>query len=155
MLAAMALKLVISAFPESGAIPQKYTCDGANVSPRIEWTGAPQQAKSFALILDDPDAPSGLFTHWLLYDIPASVHSLEEGYKPAGATHTGTNDFGKHGYGGPCPPGGTHRYFFKLYALDTATLSVPAGGRRAELDRALKGHVLEETQYLGKYERKK
>jgi len=154
MLLAMALKLVISAFPEGATIPQKYTCDGQNISPAVEWSGAPPQTKSFALILDDPDAPSGLFTHWLLYNIPASVHSLEEAYRPSGTTAAGTNDFGKRGFGGPCPPRGTHRYFFKLFALD-APVDLHAGAKRGEVDRALRGHVVEESQYMGKYERKK
>lgn len=155
MLVAMALKLIISAFPEGATIPQKYTCDGQNVSPAVEWTGAPPQTKSFALILDDPDAPSGLFTHWLLYNVPASGHSLEEAYRPVPPAATGTNDFGKHGYGGPCPPSGTHRYFFKLFALDVPGLDLPAGAKRSDVDRALHGHVIEEIQYMGKYERKK
>lgn len=155
MLVAMALKLVISAFPEGGAIPEKYTCDGSNVSPAIEWSSAPPQAKSFALILDDPDAPSGLFTHWLLYNIPPPAHSLEEGHRPSPPAASGTNDFGKRGYGGPCPPGGTHRYFFKLFALDTASLEVHGAAKRSDVDRAMKGHVLEQSQYMGKYQRKK
>jgi len=155
MILAMALKLVISAFPEGGAIPQKYTCDGNNIAPAVEWSGAPTQTKSFALILDDPDAPSGLFTHWLLYNIPATVHALEENYRPSSPTATGTNDFGKRGYGGPCPPSGTHRYFFKLLALDTPKLDLAAGARRSDVDRALRGHVVEESQYMGRYERKK
>lgn len=155
MLFAMALKLVISAFPEGAAIPQKYTCDGRNVSPAIEWNGAPSQARSFALILDDPDAPGGLFTHWLLYNIPPTAHSLEEGHHPTPPAAAGANDFGKTGYGGPCPPKGAHRYFFKIFALDTAALDLPPGARRPELDRALRGHVVEQAQYMGKYERKK
>jgi len=155
MSAAMALKLVISAFPEGSTIPPKYTCDGQNVSPAIQWNDAPPLTKSFALIVDDPDAPSGLFTHWLLYNIPASVHSLDEGYRPSGTVATGTSDFGKPGYGGPCPPKGVHRYFFKLFALDVPKLDVGAGAKRADVDRALKVHVIEQVEYMGKYERKK
>lgn len=155
MLLAMALKLVIAGFPENAAIPPKYTCDGQNVSPAVEWSGAPPQTKSFALILDDPDAPVGLFTHWLLWNIPASDHSLGEHYHPSGAVTTGTNDFGNRGYGGPCPPRGTHRYYFKLYALDVPALEIHGNAKRADVDRALHGHVIEQSEYLGKYERKK
>ncbi len=153
MLLVMALKLIISAFPEGAQIPQKYTCEGQNTSPAIEWSGAPENAKSFALIVDDPDAPSGTFTHWLLFDIPAATHSLAEGDR-SGAS--GTNDFGKRGYGGPCPPKGhgPHRYFFKLFALDVPKLEIHAGAKRAEVDRALKGHAIEEAQYTGRFERK-
>ncbi|HLJ44625.1 MAG TPA: YbhB/YbcL family Raf kinase inhibitor-like protein [Bryobacteraceae bacterium] len=149
----MALKLVISAFPEGGEIPQKYTCEGQNTSPGIEWSGVPEKARSFALIVDDPDAPSGTFTHWVLFDVAAATHALEEGYRGGVA---GTNDFGKRGYGGPCPPRGRgpHRYFFKLFALDVPTLDIHAGAKRAEVDRALQGHTIEETQYMGRFERK-
>ena len=153
MLLLMALKLVISAFPEGGQIPQKYTCEGQNTSPAIEWSGAPENAKSFALIVDDPDAPSGTFTHWLLFDVPATTHSLTEGDRGGVA---GTNDFGKRGYGGPCPPKGhgPHRYFFKLFALDVPKLEIHASAKRPEVDRALKSHAIEETQYTGRFERK-
>ena len=155
MLLAMALKLVVAAFPENAAIPQKYTCDGQNVSPAVEWSGAPPQTRSFALILDDPDAPVGLFTHWLLWNIPASDHSLGENYHPSGTVVAGTNDFGKRGYGGPCPPRGTHRYYFKLYALDVPALEIHGNSKRADVDRALHGHVIEQSEYMGRYERKK
>jgi Raf kinase inhibitor-like YbhB/YbcL family protein len=151
MLAALALKLIISAFPENAAIPQKFTCNGQNVSPAIEWSGAPPQTKSFALIVDDPDAPGGLFNHWLLWNIPDTVHSLDENFKPAMNVAAGTNDFGKRGYAGPCPPSGTHRYFFRLYALDVATLPIKPGVKRAELDRAIHGHIVEKSEYMGKY----
>src|SRR5579885_2697704 len=106
MLAAMALKLVIAAFPENAIIPEKYSCNGANISPAIEWSGAPAKTRSFALIVDDPDAPRGTFTHWLLWNIPDTIHSLDENFKPTLNVQTGTNDFGKKGYGGPCPPSG-------------------------------------------------
>ena len=156
MLLAMALKLVISAFPEGATIPQRYTCEGQDISPAIEWSGPPAQAKSFALILDDPDAPSGTFTHWVVYNIPAATHTLAEGFRPAGGSATGVNDFGKTGYGGPCPPRGhgPHRYNFKLFALDVPSLDLRAGAKRSDVDRALRGHVVEQATYTGRYERK-
>ncbi|MGE5568124.1 MAG: YbhB/YbcL family Raf kinase inhibitor-like protein [Rhodospirillales bacterium] len=152
----MALKLMSSAFPEGGTIPKLHTCEGADLSPALEWSGAPANAKSFVLIMDDPDAPAGTWNHWLLWDIPASTHSLPQGFKPGQAGESGTNDFGRLGYGGPCPPKGhgPHRYFFKLYALDTESLGLRAGAKRADLDRALRNHIVAEAQYMGRYERR-
>ncbi len=152
----MAFKLMSSAFPEGGTIPKLHTCEGADLSPALEWSGAPANAKSFALIVDDPDAPAGTWNHWLLWDIPASTHSLAQGFKPGRTGDSGANDFGKQGYGGPCPPKGhgPHRYFFKLYALDTESLDLRAGAKRADLDRALRNHTVAETQYMGRYERR-
>jgi Raf kinase inhibitor-like YbhB/YbcL family protein len=152
----MALRLILSAFADGGAIPKLHTCDGADLSPSLEWTGEPAGTQSFALIVDDPDAPAGTWNHWLLYDLPPSVHVLAQGYRPGAQGVSGTNDFGKPGYGGPCPPKGhgPHRYFIKLYALDVPTLGLRPGARRSDLDRALKGHILAETQYLGRYERR-
>ncbi|HOK45346.1 MAG TPA: YbhB/YbcL family Raf kinase inhibitor-like protein [Bryobacteraceae bacterium] len=152
----MAFKLMSSAFPEGGTIPKLHTCEGADLSPALEWSGEPAGTKSFALIVDDPDAPVGTWNHWLLWDIPASTHSLPQGFKPGQTGESGTNDFGKLGYGGPCPPKGhgPHRYFFKLYALDTESLGLRAGAKRADLDRALKNHILAEAQYMGRYERR-
>src|SRR5713101_7877680 len=152
----MAWKLIIPAFSEGSVIPKLHTCEGADLSPALEWSGGARETQSFALIADDPDAPVGTWNHWLLYDVPASVHSLAQGFKPGQAGLSGANDFGKPGYGGPCPPKGhgPHRYFFKLFALDVEKLALKAGAKRAELDRALKGHVLAETQYMGRYERK-
>ncbi len=152
----MAFKVMSSAFPEGGTIPKLHTCEGADLSPALEWSGAPANAKSFALIVDDPDAPAGTWNHWLLWDIPASVHTLPQGFKPGKSGESGTNDFGKPGYGGPCPPKGhgPHRYFFKLYALDTETLDLRAGAKRADLDRALRNHTIAEAQYMGRYERR-
>ncbi len=152
----MAFKLMSSAFPEGGTIPKLHTCDGADLSPALEWSGAPANAKSFALIMDDPDAPAGTWNHWLLWDIPVSTHSLAQGFKPGQTGESGTNDFGKPGYGGPCPPKGhgPHRYFFKLYALDTESLDLRAGAKRADLDRALRNHTVAEAQYMGRYERR-
>ncbi len=152
----MPFKLAVSAFEEAGKIPQLHTCEGADVSPSLEWSDAPRETKSFALIVDDPDAPAGTWNHWLLWDIPDSVHALPQGVKPGQLGVSGTNDFGKPGYGGPCPPRGhgAHRYFFKLFALNVETLGLKAGARRAELDRALRNHVLAKSEYMGRYERK-
>ena len=152
----MAFKLIIPAFSEGTVIPKLHTCEGADLSPSIEWSGEPAEASSFALIVDDPDAPVGTWNHWLLFDIPAAVRSLAQGYKPGQLGVSGTNDFGKLGYGGPCPPKGhgPHRYFFKLYAVGAASLGLKAGAKRAEMDKALRGHVLGEVQYVGRYERK-
>jgi Raf kinase inhibitor-like YbhB/YbcL family protein len=106
--------------------------------------------------MDDPDAPAGTWNHWLLWDVPPSVHALAQGFKPGQLGQSGANDFGKQGYNGPCPPRGhgPHRYFFKLHALDVPSLGLRAGAKRADVDRAIKGHVLAETQYMGRYERK-
>jgi len=152
----MALKLTIAAFAEGGLIPKLHTCEGADISPSIEWNGEPAGTHSFALIVDDPDAPAGVWNHWLLYDLAPSIHSLAQGFKSGKLGVSGTNDFDKPGYGGPCPPKGhgPHRYFFKLYALDVASLGLPAGARRAQIDKALKGHTLAESQYMGRYERR-
>ena len=152
----MAMRLIIAAFAEGGTIPALHTCEAADLSPAIEWTGTPSEAKSFALIVDDPDAPGGVWNHWLLFDIPPAVHAIAQGFKPGQVGESGTNDFGRIGYNGPCPPkrGGPHRYYFKLYALDVAKLDLKKGAERASLDRALKGHVIGEAQYMGRCERK-
>jgi len=143
-------KITSTAFQEGKEIPKRFTCDGENVSPPLAWTGAPAGTKAFALILDDPDAPSGLFTHWIVSNLPASTHSLPEGVKPA--ANQGTNDLGKPGYWGPCPPRGRHRYFFHLYALkdEISGLKSP---KRKEINAALKGHVIEEATLIGTYQR--
>ena len=152
----MAFKLSINAFREGETIPRQHTCEGADLSPALEWSGEPAETKSFGLIMDDPDAPAGVWNHWLLWDLPPSVHSLAEGSKPGQAGKSGVSDFGRPGYGGPCPPRGhgPHRYFFKLSALDVPSLGLAGGAKRAELDRALKNHVLAEAKYMGRYERK-
>lgn len=152
----MALKLFISAFADGGAIPKLHTSEGADLSPALEWSGEPAETRSFALIVDDPDAPAGTWNHWLLWNIPAGVKAIAQGFKPGQVGVSGTNDFGRRGYGGPCPPRGhgPHRYFFKLYALGVERLELREGARRAELDRALQGQVLAEAQYMGRYERR-
>src|ERR1051325_2141475 len=121
---AMAFRLIIGAFPDGGSIPRLHSCDGADLSPALEWSGEPSGTKSFALIVDDPDAPGGTWNHWLLYDLSASVHALAQGCKPGREGVSGTNDFGKPGFGGPCPPKGhgPHRYFFRMHALSVASL---------------------------------
>jgi Raf kinase inhibitor-like YbhB/YbcL family protein len=153
----MALELSTPAFANGGDIPVKHTCDGADVSPALEWRAAPDGTKSFALIVDDPDAPGRTWVHWLLYNLSPVEGTLPEGVEgpatlPSGARQ-GTNDFGRIGYGGPCPPpGAPHRYFFRLYALDMA-IDVAPGATRATLERALKGHVLATAELLGRYQR--
>ena len=152
----MDITITSSVFSEGGMIPKKYTCDAEDISPDLKWSGVPQGAKSLALICDDPDAPVGTWVHWVLFNLPADVTTLAAGL-PADATlkngaRHGKNDFRKLGYGGPCPPGGTHRYYFKLYALDTL-LSLESGSTKAQLLATMKGHILAEGQLMGKYKR--
>jgi Raf kinase inhibitor-like YbhB/YbcL family protein len=144
--------LTSPAFAEGAAMPAECTCDGKDQPPRLSWSGEPEGTKSFALILHDPDAPSGDFTHWVVTDLPPSTHTLVAG---AGGAVEGSNDFGRTGYGGPCPPpGAAHRYLFELYALDVPALGVPAGSGRAAVEGALKGHVLGEARLTGTYARR-
>ena len=146
------MKITSSAFQEGTEIPSKFTCDGADTSPPLQIADIPSEAKSLALIVDDPDAPSGLFTHWLVWNIPPQTGSVREGSAPKGAQ--GANDFGKSGYGGPCPPSGTHRYYFKVFALDRE-LDLPSGAKRGQLDAAMKGHVVAQGDLIGRYSRQK
>jgi len=146
------MKITSSAFQEGGNIPSKFTCDGSDTSPPLQITGVPSEAKSLVLIADDPDAPSGLFTHWLIWNIPPQTNSISEGSAPKGAH--GTNDFGKPGYKGPCPPPGTHRYSFKIYALDRE-LDLRGGAKHSQLDDAMKGHVVAQGVLVGRYARGK
>jgi Raf kinase inhibitor-like YbhB/YbcL family protein len=152
----MALQLFSNAFADGGWIPALHSCQGADLSPALEWKGEPADTRSFALIVEDPDAPGGIWCHWLLYDIAATLHELAQGSKPGMPGVSGKNDFGKPGYGGPCPPKGhgPHRYFFKLYALDVLTLGLPAGVKRGELLDAIQGHVRAQAQYMGRFERR-
>jgi Raf kinase inhibitor-like YbhB/YbcL family protein len=143
-------------FANGDTIPAQFTCDGENIAPPLNWDGAPM-AQSFVLIVEDPDAPSGVFTHWVLYDIPGSQHELPAGLANVGALGTpGMNDFSRVGYGGPCPPRGhgPHRYVFTLYALDTPSLMIPAERPRQEIETAMASHVLGQAQLIGKYERR-
>lgn len=152
------MKLVSEAFTHESPIPKKYTCEGQDISPPLSWSGVPNHARTLALVVDDPDAPDPAkpqrtWVHWVLYDIPADVTGLPEGATrlPAG-TREGMNDWKRTGYGGPCPPIGRHRYFFKLYALDTE-LSDLGRPNKAELEKAMRGHVLAQTELLGTYEK--
>ncbi len=152
------MQLTSGAFGEGEAIPAKHTCDGKNVSPALKWTGVPSGAKSLALIADDPDAPGGTWVHWVVYNLPPTATELPEDcpktqYLPGGAAQ-GLNDFKHLGYGGPCPPPGKpHRYFFKLYALDTQ-LNLKPGLTKKELELATQKHVLGQAQLVGTYKRK-
>ena len=156
----MALTLQSPAFQPQGSIPTKHTCDGEDVSPALRWSGVPAGAKSLALIVDDPDAPDPkapkrVYAHWLLYDIPPSATGLPEGVKsdalPQG-TREGSNDWHRTGYGGPCPPIGRHRYFFKLFALDRVLGDIGTPSKK-ELEAATAGHVIESAELVGTYER--
>ncbi len=153
----MAMELTSPALVEGGSIPRQYTKDGRNLSPPLQWSDPPENTRSLALICEDPDAPRGTFTHWVVFNLPPQTRDLGEGASPAGAlpggTVEGTNDFGKIGYGGPAPPPGKpHRYFFKLYALDRA-LDLPSGATKPQLLAAMKGRLLAEAQVMGTYGR--
>jgi Raf kinase inhibitor-like YbhB/YbcL family protein len=142
------------AFTDGAEIPRSHTCDGENRPPRLTWRDAPTGTRSYVLIVDDPDAPSGTFTHWVLFDVPAGLTELSE--TATGIGRNGRNDFGKNGYGGPCPPKGhgPHRYFFKLSALDMETLELPDGTPRSRVEAAMRGHTLATAQLSGRYERR-
>ncbi len=152
----MAFQLMIPAFRNGEAIPALHSCEGADISPALEWSGEPGGTFSFALIVDDPDAPAETWNHWLLWDIPATAHALAQGLRPGSLGVSGTNDFGRPGYGGPCPPKGhgPHRYYFRLYALSASSLGLKSGTKRSSLDAALHGRVLAKAEYMGRYERK-
>jgi Raf kinase inhibitor-like YbhB/YbcL family protein len=147
------MKISSSAFQPGGNIPSKFTCDGTDANPPLRFEGAPGEAKSLVLIVDDPDAPSGLFTHWLVWNMDPKTTEIAESSAPSKGTQ-GKNDFGKSGYGGPCPPSGTHRYYFKIFAHDTE-LNLPSGSKRAQLDGAMKGHVIAQGELMGRYSRQK
>lgn len=145
------MKIKSSAFAHNGRIPSKYTCDGENKNPPLFISQIPKGAKSLALIMDDPDAPMGLWSHWILWNISADTEEIKESSVPQGAVEGMTN-FGKPGYGGPCPPDGEHRYFFKVYALDTELNLSPNIGKE-ELEEMLVGHVLDKSELIGFYSR--
>ena len=156
----MTLKVTSSAFQQGGSIPAKYTCEGEDVSPPLSWSGVPGNAKSVAMIVDDPDAPDPakpqrVYVHWVVYNIPVQATSLAENASKSGVGGAvqGKNDWGNTGYGGPCPPIGRHRYFFKLYALDT-TLNLK-NATKADLERAMKGHILDSGELMGTYQKAK
>ncbi|HME89489.1 MAG TPA: YbhB/YbcL family Raf kinase inhibitor-like protein [Chthoniobacterales bacterium] len=146
------MKITSPAFQEGGTIPEKFSRNGQNANPSLRIEGAPAEAKSLALIVDDPDAPVGLFTHWLVWNIDPKTTEIAEKSVPKGAVQ-GTNDFPDQRYDGPQPPSGTHRYYFKIFALDR-TLSLKAGAKRRELDAAMKGHVIAQGELTGKYSKK-
>jgi Raf kinase inhibitor-like YbhB/YbcL family protein len=157
----MTITLTSPAFAAGGPIPKVHTCDGKDTSPPLAWTGVPKSARSLALVCDDPDAPRGTWTHWLLFNVPPQVVAIPEAIPatsqirlgaPDAPTYQGTNDFGKPGYGGPCPPGGTHHYVFRLFALDT-DLAPTAGSSRKALLPAILGHILAEGKLVGTYAR--
>jgi len=152
----MMIEVKSAAFEEAGMIPKKYTADGDDVSPPLSWSDLPEATKSVALLCDDPDAPVGDWVHWVIFNMPADTRALEEAVSKdqtlSNGAVQGTNGWGEIGYRGPAPPGGTHRYFFKLYALD-AKLNLPPGASKADLLKAMKGHVLAEGRLMGKYTR--
>lgn len=144
------MEITSSAFVNGGAIPQEFTCDGKDVSPPLSILGVPEAAKSLILIVDDVDAPAGVFTHWLVYDVFPGVTKLGPGSTPEGTQ--GMNDFGKEYYGGPCPHSGIHRYYFRVFALDML-LKIPAGSGRDGVERKMRGHVLDSGELMGTYTR--
>ena len=146
-------KLSSTAFQNNGYIPSQYTCDGRDVNPPLVIENVPPGTKSLALIVDDPDAPMGTWVHWVVWNISPVIKDIKENDTPRGAA-AGRNDFNRQSYGGPCPPSGTHRYFFKLYALDTA-LGLPSGAKKADVEKAMKGHVISQTEIIGLYKRRR
>lgn len=154
----ISMKIVVtsSAFKEGEMIPAKYTCDGEDMSPPLGWSGIPQEAKSVAMISDDPDAPMGTWVHWVIYNMPFDLNGLPENVPQKETLENGTtqgiNDSRQTGYGGPCPPSGVHRYYFKIYALDTK-LSLSPKATKKDLENAMKGHILAEGQLMGRYKR--
>jgi len=144
------LKVKSSVFRHNELIPRKYTCDGEDVNPPLTIEDIPEGTQSLALIIDDPDAPMGTWDHWVVWNIPPSSREIRENSVPG---VEGINDFRKHSYGGPCPPGGTHRYFFKVYALD-ATLTLGANSRKKDLEKAMQGHILAKGELIGRYSRR-
>src|SRR5579859_323742 len=157
---AMTLTLTSTSFTHEGAIPKIHTCEGKDVSPPLAWSGVPANAKSLALIVDDPDAPDPAapkmtWVHWVLYDLPPSASGLAQGVAPnelPAGTRQGVSDFKRTGYGGPCPPIGRHRYFFKLYALDTMLPDLK-NPRKPEVEKAMKGHIVAQAVLIGTYEK--
>ena len=149
----MNFKITSASIKENSLIPDQFTCDGEDISPDLKWENIPQKTKSFVLIMDDPDATMGTWDHWLLFNIPREVNQLSSDLRklPYG-TKIGKNSWGERKYGGPCPPDKEHRYFFKLYALDT-TLSLPEGSDKQKVERAMEGHIINKTELIGLYKR--
>lgn len=153
----MTLEVKSPDFASGGTIPKRFTCEGGDLSPALEWSAPPSGTQSFALIADDPDAPVGTWVHWVVFDLPPTLRSLPQAVPKkdqlADGSRQGQNDFGKTGYGGPCPPPGkAHRYFFKLYALDTK-LNLPSSSTKKDVERAMQSHVLAQGEYIGRYSR--
>jgi Raf kinase inhibitor-like YbhB/YbcL family protein len=146
------LNLISPAFEHNGYIPKKHTCDGSDTNPPLVIGNVPQGTKSLTLIVDDPDAPAGTWVHWVVWNIDPGVREIKEDSVPGGASQ-GVTDFRRQEYGGPCPPSGTHRYFFKLYALDRA-LNLPSSSKKADVEKAMKGHIIEQAELIGLYQRK-
>jgi Raf kinase inhibitor-like YbhB/YbcL family protein len=144
------LRIKSSAFEHNGSIPEKYTCDGEDVNPPLTIEGIPEGTQSLALIMDDPDAPMGTWDHWVVWNMPSASKEIRENSVPG---VEGMNDFRKHSYGGPCPPRGTHRYSFKVYALDTK-LNIGASSRKKDLEKAMQGHILAKGELIGRYSRR-
>ena len=147
----ISMKLTSPAFTHNSQIPSEFTCDGADSSPPLTINDVPKNTKSLALIMDDPDAPVGVWDHWTAFNIPQSTTQIAKGTEPRGIA--GKNSWGRTGYGGPCPPSGTHRYFFKLYALDTE-LNLPQGSTKKDLERAMQGRIIAQAQLIGTYKRR-
>jgi Raf kinase inhibitor-like YbhB/YbcL family protein len=147
------LKISSAVFENNGNIPQKYTCDGKDVNPPLKIENVPPAAKSLVLIVDDPDAPMGMWVHWVVWNIDPKMGEIKENTVPKGALQ-GINDFRKHDYGGPCPPSGTHRYFFKLYALDSL-LNLSTNSRKTDIEKAMKGHIIAQAEIIGLYKRQR
>ncbi len=154
----MAMTLTSPAFDHEGDIPSRHTCDGPDLSPQLNFSGVPKEAASLVLVCDDPDAPVGVWDHFVLYNLSPATPGLPEGLHAAerypDGSLSGRNSWGRHGYGGPCPPQGVHRYYFTLYALD-AMLDLPAGASKAEVLRAAKGHILASATLMGRYQRRR
>ena len=156
--ASMPFELTSTAFRQAEPIPEQYSCDGDDISPPLQWGDPPSGTQSFALVMDDPDAPVGTWDHWILFNIPADTRGLEENLpitgknQESGSIFVGNNSWRRTDYGGPCPPGGTHRYFFKLYALDTNINLLP-GANKKQVQEAMQGHILAETELMGTYTR--
>ncbi len=153
----MSFTLSSPSFSSGGTIPAKFTCSGADLSPELKWNDPPAGTKTFALLVDDPDAPAGNWNHWTIWNLPPTLRSLAEGFakdaRLSDGTEQGKNDFHKTGYNGPCPPPGKpHRYYFKLFALDT-TLNLKAGAMKRDLESAMKGHILAQAEWMGRFGR--
>lgn len=149
------MQMTSNAFADGENIPARFTCDGDDISPQLAWSGLPGGSQTLVLICDDPDAPGGTWDHWVMFNIPASIAGLPEGVRSQEISESvveGTNSWGRTGYGGPCPPSGTHRYYFKLYALDSA-LTLDSTAAKKDVGRAMEGHILEQAQLMGRYSR--